>query len=91
MKQKRRSYDKKFKAKVALEAIRGDRTISEIASDYGIHPNQVAKWKKRAIENMESVFANGTIDRGSEKEREELLRKIGEQQMEMEWLKKKLH
>ena len=51
-----RKCSPKFKAKVALEAIKGDKTISQIASEYGIHPQQVRAWKKEFLENMHLVF-----------------------------------
>ena len=53
---KRKRYDTSFKAKVALEAIKGERTISEIASKTGVHQNQTSKWKKQALEELPGIF-----------------------------------
>ena len=54
---RRRTYDDSFKARVALEAIKGEKTISEIASQYEVHPNQIVQWKKRLLENVAEVFS----------------------------------
>jgi len=51
-------YDSRFKAQVALEAIKNQRTISEIASDSGVHPNQVSKWKREALEGLADIFSS---------------------------------
>jgi len=52
----RKRYNASFKAKVALEAIRGERTIAEISSESGVHPNQISKWKKQALEELPDIF-----------------------------------
>lgn len=75
---KRRNFPGAFKAKVALEALRGDRTIREIAARYQVHPNQVSTWKRLAIEGMSDVFARGGKSEGpTESEVKELHAKIG--------------
>ena len=56
---KRRKFTPEFKAKVALEALRGDRTIQEIAARYEVHPNQVSTWKRQAMDGLGDVFSNG--------------------------------
>lgn len=93
MARKRRSFGDDFKAKVALEAVRGDRTINEIASAYGIHPNQVSNWKKQMLENLPAIFSgerDQTRKRAEvQKERDELYRQIGQLKVEIDWLKKK--
>ena len=53
---KRKTYDDNFKTRVALEAIKGERTISEIAGQFEVHPNQIIKWKKQLLENVSSLF-----------------------------------
>ena len=58
----RRRFTADFKAKVALEALRGDRTVQEIASKHRVHPNQVGTWKRQAIDGLGEVFSNG-VDR----------------------------
>ena len=80
-----------FKKKVALDALREDKTMSQLASQHGIHPIQVGKWKKTLIDGAESLFEG---KRGRRKEedisREELERKIGQLIVELDFLKKKL-
>ena len=56
---RRRNFTNHFKAKVSLEALRGDRTIQEIAAKHQVHPNQVSQWKRQAVEGMADVFARG--------------------------------
>ena len=76
----RRRFTADFKAKVALEALRGDRTIQEISSKHKVHPNQVSTWKRQAIDGLGEVFSNG-VDRARrdhESEVHELHAKIGE-------------
>ena len=76
----RRRFTADFKAKVALEALRGDRTVQEIAAKHKVHPNQVGTWKRQAIDGLGEVFSNGS-DRarsGHEAEVKELHAKIGE-------------
>ena len=86
----RKSYTNQLKAKVALEAIKGLRTINEIASDYELHPNLVNQWKRQAIEKMQESFSSKQ-DREAEKEEElwdRLYREIGQLKVELDWLKK---
>ncbi len=54
----RKHYDSRLKAQVALEAIKNQRTISEIASDYGVHPNQISKWKKKLLDEVPEIFSS---------------------------------
>lgn len=91
---KRRTYDDQFKAKVALEAIKETKTLSELASQYDVHPNQIRNWKDEFLENAAVVFG-GDKDAKAEnqdlkKEREDLHKRIGEQTMEIDFLKKSL-
>ena len=89
-----RHFGKEFKAKVAIEAIKGEKTINEIASIYEVHPNQVVKWKKLALEKLPELMEDG---RGKEVrsavrqvDEEKLHQKIGQQAVEIDFLKKKL-
>jgi transposase-like protein len=93
MAKKRQSFSKDFKAKVALEALREESTIQEIAVKYGVHPNQISQWKAQAIAGMAELFERPNkkseeIRRQEEKENE-YLKTIGEQKVELDFLKKK--
>ncbi|MEZ5985235.1 MAG: IS3 family transposase [Hyphomonas sp.] len=74
---KRRNFTDQFKAKVALEALRGDKTVQEIAAKHQLHPNQVSTWKRQAIEGMADVFSGGKQSGPTEAEVKELHAKIG--------------
>ena len=90
---KRNSYDKNFKAKIALEALKGERTIAEIASEHGIHPNQISQWKQQLLEGLPEIFDRKKSEGPKSedgKERDELYRQIGKMKIEIDWLKKKL-
>jgi len=88
---RRKTYDDNFKARVALEAIKGEKTISEIASQHEVHPNQIIQWKKRLLENVADIFSKRKDPELEEQEKlvEELYKKIGQQNIELEFLKKK--
>ena len=89
--QMRKSYESKFKAKVALEAIKGEFSITELASKYEVHPNQISNWKKKFLENMDTVF-NSSLKRSKEESeitRDDLLKEIGQLKVENVFLKKK--
>jgi transposase len=88
----RKSYDKKFKAKVALEAVKSEKTIQEIATAYSVHPNLVSLWKKHLLDGADMIFEKEGKEK-DDKEQEEkestLYRQIGQLQVENEFLKKK--
>ena len=88
---KRKVYDDNYKARVALEAIKGEKTISEIAGQFEVHPNQIVKWKKQLLENVTSLFSKKKDPEIEEQKKllEELYKKIGKQNIELEFLKKK--
>jgi putative transposase len=78
-----------FKQKVAIEALKGDRTINEIAKDYGVHPVQVSQWKKELVEGAELLFGKRKRkDSDTEVEKAALERKVGQLTIEIDWLKK---
>jgi len=88
---KRKTYSASLKAKAVLEAIRGQRTLNEIASSYGVHPNQLGQWKKQALEALPDIFSNrrARSQAGEEALRDRLYQQIGQLKVELDWLKKK--
>jgi transposase-like protein len=89
---KRKQHTAAFKAQVALAALKGDRTVNELASQYGVHPTLIHGWKKQLLSGAEQVFTNGTqVGTGdAEAQKAELFEQIGRLKMELEWLKKKV-
>jgi len=87
----KKRYTAAFKAKVALEAIKGQKTLSEIASEYEVHPNQVSQWKRQLRDGLEDIFQDPRRSgRSEEKEKDRLYQEIGRLKVELDWLKKKL-
>lgn len=88
----RKKYPPAFKAKVALEAEKEEKTMAELASIYGVHPAQIRRWKKAVLERMVEVFRDGIRKEAEEKDLliEELYRQIGRLKVELDWLKKKV-
>jgi transposase len=79
-----------FKARVALAALKGDRTLGELASQFGVHATQISTWKQRLLEGAPDVFEDRRRkQRSEENNQEELFEQIGRLKMEVEWLKKK--
>ncbi len=89
MSKKRRSFSSDKKFKIVLEAIKGQRQVSEIATEFDVHPNQITNWKKQFLENGASVFSKKSDTRLTDYEEKEsvLFKKIGEQQVELDYLK----
>ena len=93
MKRTRQKHNAAFKAKVALAAVRGDRTIAELASEFGVHPNQISNWKKQLLDWAASVFeGGGAAAEGapSEAQVDLLYRQIGQLKVENDFLARKL-
>lgn len=88
----RRRFDAGFKAKVALEAVRELKTVSEIAKQFRVHPTQVTLWKKQLLSGAEQVFesSGSAASKSDEPEAAELYEQIGRLKVELEWLKKKV-
>ena len=87
----RRTFDSKFKARVALEAIKEEKTIADIANQYEIHPNQVSAWKKEALQKMPDLFQDGRKKQKSKEPditRDDIFKEVGVLKVENEFLKK---
>ncbi|KXK30298.1 MAG: transposase [Candidatus Brocadia sinica] len=87
----RKRYSGEFKAKVAVEAIKGEKTASEIAGEYGVHPTQIAQWKKQVMDEIPKIFSVKK-ERDARKEEEiksSLYQQIGQLKVELDWVKKK--
>ena len=92
--EKRRYFTPEEKAKIVFEVLREERTLNEIAAEYGIHPNQLSRWKSEFISNAGRVFSKETdevekVKQSYEKEKDELLKQLGQLSYEVVWLKKK--
>ena len=88
----RKKFEAGFKAKVALEACRGEKTMAELSSEYGVHPNMIGRWKHELMEGAAGIFngQHGKTDAGQEEKTDKLYKSIGELKVENDWLKKKL-
>lgn len=88
---KRRQHSKEFKFKIALEAVKGGKTVSQIAAEHNLHPTQISNWKKQLLQEGSSLSARSNDRQQQEQQlREtELYEQIGRLKMELEWLKKK--
>jgi len=88
----RKKYDGAFKARVAIEAIKGDKTINQIAGLYGVHPSLIGKWKKDALAGLAGLLSDrqGRQQEQPNGKETELYQRIGQLSMEVEYLKKKL-
>lgn len=93
-KKNRRVHDDAFKVKVVLEALKEDKTLAELSSKYEIHANQIGQWRKQFLQNASSVFSGNKADQylvqKLEAEKEDLHKQIGEQAMDIAYLKKNL-
>jgi len=87
----RRNHDAAFKARVALEAIRGEKTIAQIAAEYGVHPNQIRQWRQKLLAELPQLFSDRrkSVEKDGEELEAELYRQIGQLKVELDWLKKK--
>jgi transposase-like protein len=88
--EKRNHYTKEFKFKVALEAIKGERQLSEIAAEYKVHPTMISNWKRQLLEHGAEIFATNAQKSEQDHKDEDLVHTIGYQQLQIDWLKKKL-
>jgi len=88
----RRHFSSQFKARVAREALKEQKTLAELAAEFDVHPNQIALWKKRLINALPDVFSRESAydKKREEKLKDRLYRQIGQLQVELDWLKKKV-
>jgi transposase-like protein len=91
MANRRRQHDGQFKFRVALEAAKGDKTVSQLASETGVHPSQIGAWKRQLLDGGSDLFnrKNDKKERAQAAQEVELYEQIGRLKMELEWLKKK--
>ena len=89
----RKTFTKEFKAKLALEAIKDEKTITELSSEYEVHPNQISQWKKQLLEGVVSLFERpnkkSSEERETENKQDKLYKQIGVMKVENDYLKKK--
>jgi transposase-like protein len=92
MTKQRNNYCADFKAKVAIAAIKGHKTVNEIASIYAVHPNQVTTWKKQALSIIPDAFSSRQLRQAEvdEELKARLYQQIGQLKVELDWLKKKV-
>lgn len=92
MSTQRKRYSAEFKARVALEAIKGHKTLNELASTYGVHPSQITHWKHQLEQEVPHIFSAGRDKRAQDHEvlQAQLYQQIGHLKVELDWLKKKV-
>jgi transposase-like protein len=92
MGRQRRKFSSALKARVAIEAVKGQRSVSELAGEHQVHPSQITQWKKHLLESAVQIFSDGRA--WEKKDQEELVarlyQEIGQLKVELDWLKKKL-
>ncbi len=84
----KKNHSPSFKAKVAAEAIKGELTVAEIAAKYGVHPTQIARWKKQALENLQGIFEGKILSSKNrdDAEKDELYKEIGKMKVKLDFL-----
>jgi len=89
----RKGHNGAFKAKVALEAVKGEKTLAQLSSEFGVHANQIGQWRKQLLKELPSLFPDRRTkhDRDQEELVSELYRQIGQLKVELDWLKKTSH
>jgi len=87
----RKKYNGAFKAKVALESIKGEKTLAQLSSEFVVHANQICQWRKQLLKELPNLFSNGYKDKSRAQDDliPELYRQIGQLKVELDWLKKK--
>ncbi len=87
----RKNHSALFKAQVALEAVKKEKTLSQLSSEYGVHSNQITQWRKRVLDELPGIFSQKRKKKEKETEelQSELYQQIGQLKVELDWLKKK--
>ena len=87
----RRNHSATFKAKVALEAVKKEKTIAQLSSEFGVHPNQITQWRRRLLDELPDIFARKRKKKETDADalQSELYRQIGQLKVELDWVKKK--
>jgi putative transposase len=85
----KRSFSKEFKAQVALEALKEEKTLAELANEFGVHPNMISKWKETLKANAVGAFEKGPKNPKDEVRESALFEEVGRLKFELDWLKKK--
>jgi transposase len=87
----RKNHNGAFKAKVALEAVKGEKTLAQLSSEFGVHANQIGQWRKQLLKELPNLFAHRRTKREREQDElvSELYRQIGQLKVELDWLKKR--
>lgn len=89
----RKNYNGTFKAKVALELCKGQKTVNQVSTEFNVHPTMITKWKREMLKNLPEIFSNGKKEKDKQMSNEKLVsilyEKIGELEVELDWLKKK--
>jgi len=88
MKKERRKFTAAFKAQVAIEALKERDTLAELAKRFDVHPNMISKWKQEFVERSPEIFSTKSPEENFEAEKDRLYSKIGQLEMERDWLKK---
>jgi len=93
MSRTRKKFSNEFKAKVVMEALKGYKSLNELAREYQVHPNAIGNWKKEVLESLPEIFNNkrGPKTEVNSELIDQLYKQIGKQQVELEWLKKKIN
>lgn len=88
----KRQHSAVFKARVAFEALKGEKTLAEISSQFGVHTTQINRWKKELAQGMQEIFTDKRKKRDVDQEQliEQLYKQIGKKEVEIDWLKKKI-
>lgn len=88
----RRQHSAAFKARVALESLKEEKTITQLSSDFGVHPTQINKWKQQLKEGISDIFTDGRHKRDADQDQliEQLYQQVGKKEIEIDWLKKKI-